>query len=86
MQERDEIPVGVHIGSKGCRERYTNTRCPCPHGRCWVTEARACHGRGEPAPTTNVWLNEVAAEGMPPGAARSLLTSTKVRRALRGTP
>lgn len=63
----DEIPVGVHIGSKGCRERYSKPICGCPHGRCWVSDARAAHKRGEPAPTTNAWLNALAAEHRPCG-------------------
>lgn len=73
MGERDEIPVGVHIGSKGCRERYSEPICGCPPGRCWVSEAKKAHAEGRPAPTTNAWLNALTAEQMAPGYSRALL-------------
>lgn len=66
------IPVGVHIGSKGCADRYRSVSladgmrdkpqsCLCGPGKCWVTYARNQHENDLPALTMEQWTQA----GMP---------------------
>lgn len=75
----DLIPIGVHIGSKGCAIRYLMPRgnrhtltpersCECPPGCCWVTYARDAHKRGESAMGLKEWVK--AGAPMPPSRLR----------------
>ena len=61
------IPLGVHIGSKGCKLRYMTAagspqarlQCGCPPDVCWVTYARAEHAAGRPAMEYKDWLKSL---------------------------
>jgi hypothetical protein len=55
----ETLPLSCHVSSKGCRNMYTNTDCPCPDGRCWVTEARALQRKGVEPPTSDAWCASV---------------------------
>lgn len=72
--EERMIQPSVHIGSKGCGDRYMKpgeplaesraAQCKCAAGTCWVDYARAEHKEGRPAMTMADW--KAAGAPMPP--------------------
>lgn len=60
VHESNLIEVGVHIGSKGCRERYVgkHIQCACPQPNCWVTYAKEAHAQGRPSIDYKTWLEQ----------------------------
>lgn len=74
------IPIEVHIGSKGCADRYRTPNssgerdkpqsCLCGPGKCWVTYARRQHEHGQAAMPVEMWVQAGMPDPLPSRSAK----------------